>query len=522
MLARGLSGSGQGGGMKQRIGRSIIRALASGLCAVGVALATQTAPASAVEPRVALVIGNSSYELAPLVNPANDARAMAEVLRDMGFQVLEARDATKSQMEQALASTREALAGRQGVGLLYYAGHGLQLDWRNYLLPVDARPRNASDVRRDALDVQQVLDAFRAAGTRMNIVVLDACRDNPFGSSASGKGLAQMDAPPGTLLAYATAPGSLAEDGSAAVGNGLYTGYLVKEMRRPHARIEEVFKRVRLQVRQHSQGRQVPWESTSLEDDFIFGDAVPALSAEQAFLQQKSAWDRIKKSRDVRDFYAFLRAYPSGAMAELAQARLDQLDRQVLAPAPGPEGVGGAPATGRFRAGDQYEMVFKDGYTQRERFRSTVRITQVTDEVAEYSGIFGSGTRGSATLAGAVVSDSLNAYDPPLVMIPGGEFQVGRRWAGRSKRTDSSGRSGWVDYTSRVAARETVQVEGGTFQVYRVEVEMQFDSGLRIHTTSWLQPDWGLPVKFRVERRTSATGAPDVTVREMVSRSRGS
>jgi hypothetical protein len=495
-----------------------------GWCAVTMALAWVAAPVSADELRVALVIGNARYEAAPLANPVNDARDMAQALRDMGFQVLEARDATKAEMEKALGSAREALAGRRGIGLLYYAGHGLQLDWRNYLLPVDARPRSAADVRREALDVQQVLDTFRDAGTRMNIVVLDACRDNPFGSSASGKGLAQMDAPPGTLLAYATAPGHLAEDGSAAAtGNGLYTGHLVKEMRRPHARIEEVFKRVRLQVRQQSQGRQVPWESTSLEDDFIFGGAAaPAPNAEQLFLQQKTAWDRIKASRQAVDFYAFLQAYPSGAIAELAQARLDLLDEPGLRPQAARDGSVQPAAAGRFRTGDRYEMRYLDGLTGIERYRSTVRVNRVTDGIAEYTGIFGARTEGASTVAGAVVKDALHTYDPPLVLVPGADYQVGRRWSGRTLRTEKDGRSGWIDYTSRVAAHETVELANGRFEAYRVEIEMVYDTGLRVHSTSWLQPEWGLPVKLRVERRASPGAAPDVLIRELVSRHRGS
>ena len=160
--------------------------------------------------RVALVIGNAAYADAPLVNPSNDARAMSATLKGMGFAVIEARDASRAQMEQAIAKTREALNGKGGVGMLYYAGHGLQLDWHNYLVPIDARLATAADVALQTVDLQQVVDAFKAAGNRMNIVVLDACRDNPFAATSSGKGLAPLDAPPGTFLAYATAPGNVA------------------------------------------------------------------------------------------------------------------------------------------------------------------------------------------------------------------------------------------------------------------------------------------------------------------------
>jgi hypothetical protein len=223
--------------------------------------------------RIALVIGNAAYPgQAALGNPVNDAMAMSVTLRTLGFSVVELKDASRVQMREAVSQVRDALKGKQGIGMLYYAGHGLQVQLRNYMVPLDAKLVTEADVVANAIDVGSVVDAFKGAGNRMNILVLDACRDNPFGSTTSGKGLAPVDAPSGTFLAYATAPGNVAEDGDAAAGNGLYTGYLVKELQKPAARIEDVFKRVRLQVRQKSQGRQVPWESTSLEEDFFFND----------------------------------------------------------------------------------------------------------------------------------------------------------------------------------------------------------------------------------------------------------
>lgn len=232
--------------------------------------ATAQAP---LDIRVALVIGNSAYAApAALVNPANDAAAMSGTLKTLGFTVVEVKDGTRSQMKEAVAGVRDRLKGKQGIGMLYYAGHGLQLDWRNYMVPVDAKLNAPADVPAQAIDVETVIEAFKAAGNRMNIVVLDACRDSPFPRAA--KGLAPLDAPTGTFLAYATAPGNVAEDGDVGTGNGLYTGYLVKELQKPATRIEDVFKRVRMQVRQKSQGRQIPWESTSLEEDFYFNDGV--------------------------------------------------------------------------------------------------------------------------------------------------------------------------------------------------------------------------------------------------------
>jgi hypothetical protein len=224
--------------------------------------------------RVALVIGNAAYKNVPaLGNSMNDAKSMALVLRKLGFNVVEVLDGSKDQMGKAIDQMQSLLKGKQAVGMLYYAGHGLQLDWHNYMVPVDAKLNQASDVPKQTIDIENVIETFKKSATRMNIIVLDACRDNPFAGKASGKGLAQLDAPLGTYLAFATSPGNVAEDGDESSGNGLFTQYLLKELQKP-ARIEDVFKRVRLQVRQKSQGRQIPWDSSSLEDDFAFNDGV--------------------------------------------------------------------------------------------------------------------------------------------------------------------------------------------------------------------------------------------------------
>jgi hypothetical protein len=247
----------------------VLRPGLTGLILAGAAASAQ-AP---LDVRVALVIGNGAYTHVPsLQNPVNDAEAMSTTLRLLGFDVTELRDGSRAQMQQALDAMRKALDGKQGIGVLYYAGHGVQLDLRNYMIPVEAKLESAADVARQSLDLSQVIEIFKRSGNRMSIVMLDACRDNPFSDQVASKGLAPMDAPNNTFLAYATAPGNVAEDGDPALGNGLYTGYLVKELQKPATRIEDVFKRVRLQVRRQSSGRQIPWESTSLEEDFYFND----------------------------------------------------------------------------------------------------------------------------------------------------------------------------------------------------------------------------------------------------------
>jgi uncharacterized caspase-like protein len=485
---------------------------------------TSLQAANASSLRVALVIGNAAYANAPLPNAANDARAMGAALEGMGFTVVQVRDGTRSQMADALARASALLQGRSGIGLLYYAGHGLQLDWRNFLLPVDAVLTQAADVPRQALDTQSVIEAFKSAGTRVNILVLDACRDNPFGQLASARGLAPMDAPPGTYMAYATAPGNYAEDGSAADGNGLYTGFLVKEIQQPDAKIEDVFKRVRTQVRQASKGRQVPWDSSSLEDDFVFatGQQVAERSRRQreaAFAAQKTEWDRVKDSTRPEDLYAFLQRHPTGGMAELATARLERLERTKVTTQPNQQGEVQNPVATRFRLGDRYELALRDGLTGLERRRLHIEVTRVTEDRAEFLGLRLDGTLASNTLAGAVITDGGGSYDPPYILIPGGEFQVGKRWEGRSLRVTNDGRSGWMEYSGRIVARERITVPAGSFDTYRLEKRVLFENGETQKRVLWMQPEWGMPLRLTVEIRAPGSGV-ELVLRELVSRHR--
>ncbi len=233
------------------------------------------AAAPVAEPRHALIIGNSNYAVGPLVNPANDAQAVAQVLQKAGFAVDLKLNAGQKQMLDAVTAFGDKLKAG-GAGLFYFAGHGVQIKGRNFLLPVGADIQREDEVAYKAVDVQQVLDKMDTAKNRINMVILDACRDNPFAraSRSAAGGLSQVDAPIGSLIAFATAPGSVASDGRNA--NGLYTQHLLANIERPGTPIEEVFKRVRLGVRLDSNGSQVPWESTSLEGDFYFFAPAPS------------------------------------------------------------------------------------------------------------------------------------------------------------------------------------------------------------------------------------------------------
>jgi hypothetical protein len=240
------------------------------------------------EQRTALVIGNSAYSVGgSLANPLNDARAMAATLSSLGFSVTRVENAARREMLRAVHDFGEALAGGRGVALFYYAGHGLQADGKNYMIPVDATIRHERDIDIEAVDVGRVLAELDRARNRLNIVVLDACRDNPYVRgfrSAGGRGLAAIEAPKGTLIAYATAPGKTADDGPGP--NSLYTRELLRAMVIPGLRIEDVFKRVRTEVARRTRDRQVPWESSSLVGgDFVFAphparEAVTSLAPE--------------------------------------------------------------------------------------------------------------------------------------------------------------------------------------------------------------------------------------------------
>lgn len=284
-------------------------------------------------PRLALVIGNTKYAQAPLRNPGNDATAISGELRQIGFKADLRIDAGRAQMADAVQAFSNELSKTKGVGLFYYAGHGVQLAWNNYLIPVDAVIERPEDIRDKAVELNSLLQGLVTARNPMNVIILDACRDNPFGTEVSiePKGLSQFDAPPGSLLAYATSPGHTAGDGDGA--NGLYTEYLLREIKVPEAKIEDIFKRVRLNVRLKSEGQQIPWESTSLEEDFYFQPPRQARKLsdeelERQFEEELAIWEEIKGAKERAPIEDYLRRYPSGKFSELAQFRLNRLRAQ--------------------------------------------------------------------------------------------------------------------------------------------------------------------------------------------------
>jgi hypothetical protein len=278
---------------------------------------------TALQARFALVIGNSAYPSGPLATPARDAKAVAQALRERGFKVIELVDAGKTDMAAALLQAGEAMQGGLTIGVFFYAGHALQFGQRNYLVPVDARLEGPKDVLAQTIDAQGVVQVFERAGNRSNVFVLDASRDHAFGASATARGLAQMEAPPGTLVAFAAAPGEVSADTSPIDGQGLYTHHLLAELQRSGSKIEDLFKRVRFQVRKHTQGRQLPWESTSLEDDFHFDPPQPLMAEAPGAGPQRQdavAGSRVRAEPFRAEFHAgttrFIGSFQADARAD--------------------------------------------------------------------------------------------------------------------------------------------------------------------------------------------------------------
>jgi uncharacterized caspase-like protein len=232
----------------------------------GLAVSNKTGSSDA---RYALVIGNADYKVGALKNPVNDAKDMAGVLRQQGFEIEVLTNADRKEMGTSIRRFGSKLK-KGGVGLFFYAGHGVQVNGVNYLIPVRADIQVEEDIQYESVDANRVLTMMQSANNKLNMVFLDACRDNPYARSSrsSSRGLAQMDAPTGTLVAFATAPGQTASDGNGR--NGLFTGHLIKHMQRSGLPLTKMMMEVRKDVLRDSQERQTPWDVSVLTGDFFF------------------------------------------------------------------------------------------------------------------------------------------------------------------------------------------------------------------------------------------------------------
>lgn len=307
-------------------------------------------PANA-EKRIALVVGNSAYlNVPPLTNPVNDAKLIADTLRSLGFDLVGGGaqlDLDKSGFEAVVKRFGTQMQGAD-VGLFYYAGHGVQVRGANYLVPVSANPEREADVDFEMLDTALVMRQMEGAGTRLNLIILDACRNNPFGGRAlrgSDRGLAQMRAPEGTLISFATQPGNVAMDGEE--GHSPFTQALAQTVKRPGLGIFDVFNEVGLEVKKQTGGAQQPWVSSSpITGSFYFSVSAGVQSLEsapppQSFLpaparqpnEAQEVWGTIQNTTSVAVLERYIQQFPQSFYSDIARARLAEL-KQNESPAP--------------------------------------------------------------------------------------------------------------------------------------------------------------------------------------------
>ena len=502
-------------------------------------------------PRHAFVIGNSHYAATPLKNPGNDAQGIADYLKRSGFSVQLKLNATRKEMQEAIRAYGNQLAQQKGVGVFYFAGHGAQLAWRNYLIPVDAKINQLPDMQSQAVELGLLLDSLKKAGNPMNVVILDACRDNPLGATRlEQKGLSQIDAPPGTLLAYATSPGNVAADGLGE--NGLYTEYLLKEILTREAKIEDIFKRVRLNVRIKSEGLQIPWESTSLEEDFYFlpPQQIRKLTEdeiEKQFEAEFALWEKIKAAKEIAPLEEYLLNYPNGKFSELAQFKLDRIfakRRPVVAPAPAnatpvfssvakpapaaptqvaaadtrlampqtdvnPFSQGTAKAFGDYKVGDRYTYRVLDLLTKVEVGTKTHTVTSVTDTEV----IYNEGAKITDLLGNVAKNNRGQIFTGSQVFIS--EYSVGKKWSTQYTGTLRNGDPEEFSVDFKVVGKERITVPAGTFDAFKIEGDgyMRNKSAIR-KIRYWIAPNQVRPVIAMEIEVTKIGGKYLVTDRE--------
>ena len=405
--------------------------------------------------RLALVIGNAAYKEDRLANPANDAQDMVALLKQSGFEVVHRENASLKEMHLALREFGDRLS-RETLGLFYFAGHGVQVRGHNYLLAVDADIGREDEVAFNALDLQAVLEKMDAARNHTNLIILDACRNNPFATrfKLANNGLAQIDAPPGTVVAFATAPGSVAADGGGR--NGLYTKHLPANLGKPGTRIEDAFKQARVAVRAESNGKQTPWESTSLEGEL------------------------------------YLRMAPPTAPV-----------RSV--PAPVIRGKSASPgAAPGFEVGDQWEWRFTDNLrkTSRtyERYVTAVTGDAITLDNGTIADLHGNTLR-------QMVGDKLRTYTPSTLhlVFP---LTPGLEWSG--KYVEQTGDDRFVDVSLRIKVHgeEDFDAPFGKVRVVKVErlndwtIRKTGDTGTS-RTVYWYNSQMKRPLRFEVRSMAS-------------------
>jgi len=417
------------------------RLSAAATIAVGVMMAQ---PPAQAESRTALVIGNGNYSFGRLANPTNDAGDIADALRAAGFDVILKTDANQATMKDAIRSFGSQLKTKGGVGLLFYAGHGVQARGENYLLPIGERPSSEEGLKADGVTASEAVDVMSAAKNSLNIVILDACRDNPLAanltrrlgtrSGAVSRGLAQVDTSVGTLIAFSTQPGNVALDGEGR--NSPFTTALLKSIEVPGLSLGEVMIDVRNDVLRSTDRKQVPWDNSSLTGQFYF-KPLPASAAtnnpgnegvEIAF------WNSIKDSKNPQLFDAYLRRYPNGSFSDIAKINADQFKVAVARPlAPEPEQKVSLSDPGLLReVRDRlYELNFDPGSPDAPGLKVAIA------EFEEQSGLPRTGEASRGLLGRLRDIGGLKPWG--AIVYDKGEGKWGMAWDGPTRRTAVAG-----------------------------------------------------------------------------------
>jgi uncharacterized caspase-like protein len=513
------------------------------------AVAQQQRPAEGAEARIALVVGNANYKDSPLANPVHDARAVAKALDGLGFKVSLKVNLTQTQLRRAIREFGDALHATQGVGLFYFAGHGVQISNRNFLIPVGSDIQREYEVEEQAVDAGTVLAMMQSARARVNIVILDACRNNPFirDFRSNVNGLAPMQAPAGTFIAFSTAPGQTAIDGTGQLG--LYTEHLVENITLPGLKIEDVFKNVRVGVQRASSGKQIPWENTSLTGDFYFNrspaEAAPVPAGVAVAAPAAASQDEIeravmaalrKREAELSDVRA-ARAERDAAMrsvenlkkelAELRAAQRRGAAGEAAAPSRPSQLALAAPRGERtvtpgarvnrpeIRVGDRWRYLVTDRYTDLKQ-SAVIEATAITENRIYTRNL--QVAAGQAVPAGgaiAVWDRSWNQlrhgdmeYAPyyPSFQFP---LETGKSWSGNVTYTVDSGETVAHELKMQVVGWERVTVPAGTFDCMKITMTGHFVVRAAIGTgtgtvndAAWYAPSIGQVVMRDIHQRS--------------------
>lgn len=476
-------------------------------------------PYAAEGARIALVIGNSAYRSGALANPKNDAQAIAEAMRRQGFTVHLKIDAGKADIDRLLRQL-SSQSDQAAVVALFYAGHGVQVNGFNYLVPVDASPQSERDLKRDLVKLDDIIDDMGSA--RVKLVFFDACRDNPLARSFSrgaSRGLAAPVEASGTLISFATKHGNVALDGEGR--HSPYTEALLHEIREADGiEIEQLLRRIQQRVKKSTHGQQEPWRYGSLDGDFFLRPGRPAsanASIPISYAQpvdptaiDLSFWDSIKNSQQATDYELYLEQFPSGRFAKLAQARLRQY--QIAAPAPAtvppPPAATGLPASQRTRpaVGQRWEYEIVDLYRNAAIGQYEATVTGVRpDEIDET--LSSNGQKIAERRLSSRSTNSIHVFRSPsapealiseLNPFLGGsnELPVGKLYTG-----DFSFAGTQCSGSASVGERETIKVPAGSFSATPVRVDCSYKGvgssavsagatfGMRLLLTAWYAPE---------------------------------